>query len=194
MDNEARRSMLRSITDEQYDDIMNVLSIYPHVTMDVSCEVFDDEEVHKITTGAVVTLTIHLQRENMSTVFNKELGTNAIENENHDDQREDKENQEKVRIERTQGEFSFVFNRLARHRKERALQQTLPKVGIINLIRRRKRRRKVQHLRRNQRILLLRNHRQQQHHLWLIKVKRKIRVVRISFRNFSSSLIFLGFR
>ena len=194
MDNEARRSMLRSITDEQYDDIMNVLSIYPHVTMDVSCEVFDDEEVHKITTGAVVTLTIHLQRENMSTVFNKELGTSAIENENHDDQREDKENQEKVRIERTQGEFSFVFNRLARHRKERALQQTLPKVGIINLIRRRKRRRKVQHLRRNQRILLLQNHRQQQHHLWLIKVKRKIRVVRISFRNFSSSLIFLGFR
>jgi translocation protein SEC63 len=95
IDNEARRSMLRSITDEQYDDIMNVLSIYPHVTMEVSCEVFDDEEVHKITTGAVVTLTIHLHRENMSTVFNKELGLNAVENETHEDQREDKENQEK---------------------------------------------------------------------------------------------------
>jgi len=75
MDNDARRSMLRSITDEQYDDIMNVLSIYPYVTMDVSCEVFDDEEVHKITTGAVVTLTIH---------------------EINEDQRDDKENQEKV--------------------------------------------------------------------------------------------------
>ena len=101
MDNEARRSMLRSITDEQYDDIINVLSIYPHVTMDISCEVFDDEEVHKITTGAVVTLTIHLQRENMSTVFNKEFTSNnnhnnIIDHDTHDDQREDKENQEKV--------------------------------------------------------------------------------------------------
>lgn len=96
MDNEARRSMLRSITDEQYDDIMNVLSIYPYVTMEVSCEVFDDEEVHKITTGAVVTLTIHLQRENMSTVFNKEFSSNTVDNETNEDQREDKENQEKV--------------------------------------------------------------------------------------------------
>lgn len=101
MDNEARRSMLRSITDEQYDDIMNVLAIYPYVTMDVSCEVFDDEEEHKITTGAVVTLTIHLQRENMSNVFNKELGLssnqNTTENDvNNDEQKEDKENQEKT--------------------------------------------------------------------------------------------------
>jgi translocation protein SEC63 len=96
MDSDARRSILRSITDEQYDDIINVLSIYPHVTMDVSCEVFDDEEVHKITTGAVVTLTIHLQRENMSTVFNKEIGSNSIDNTANEDQRDDKENQEKT--------------------------------------------------------------------------------------------------
>jgi hypothetical protein len=37
MDDEERRSMLRSITDEQYDDIMNVLAIYPHITISVSC-------------------------------------------------------------------------------------------------------------------------------------------------------------
>jgi translocation protein SEC63 len=37
MADEERRSILRSITDEQYDDIMNVLSIYPHLTMSVSC-------------------------------------------------------------------------------------------------------------------------------------------------------------
>jgi len=97
MDNEARRSMLRSITDEQYDDIINVLSIYPHVKMEVKCEVFDDEEVHKITTGAVVTLTIHLQRENMSTVFNKEIHSNTVDHEANEDQRDDKENQEKVK-------------------------------------------------------------------------------------------------
>jgi hypothetical protein len=38
MNDDERRSMLRSITDEQYDDIMKVLAIYPHVTMNVSCE------------------------------------------------------------------------------------------------------------------------------------------------------------
>ncbi len=37
MDDGQRRSVLRSITDEQYYDIMNVLAIYPHITMNVSC-------------------------------------------------------------------------------------------------------------------------------------------------------------
>jgi hypothetical protein len=180
MDNEARRSMLRSITDEQYDDIMNVLSIYPYVTMDVSCEVFDDEEVHKITTGAVVTLTIHLHRENMSTVFNKELGVNTVENETNEDQREDKENQEKVErfcfiIDRM---ILFLLNRLMKHLKElrRRQHRIHQKVGIINPIRRKKRKRKVQHQHQNQRIHRRLNHPQ---HLWLIKVKAKNLVVRI---------------
>ncbi|CAF0722947.1 unnamed protein product [Adineta ricciae] len=102
MDGEERRSMLRSITDEQYDDIMNVLAIYPHITMSISCGVFDDEDEHIITTGAVVTLTIHLQRENMSNVFNKELGLNqsskinAMDEEANEEQVDDKENREKT--------------------------------------------------------------------------------------------------
>jgi hypothetical protein len=36
VNDEERRLMLRSLTDEQYDDIMNVLSIYPDVTMKTS--------------------------------------------------------------------------------------------------------------------------------------------------------------
>jgi hypothetical protein len=36
MNDEQRRSMLRSLTDEQYHDIMNVLAIYPHIKMNVS--------------------------------------------------------------------------------------------------------------------------------------------------------------
>jgi hypothetical protein len=36
VNDEERRSMLRSLTDEQYDDIMNVLSIYPDITMKTS--------------------------------------------------------------------------------------------------------------------------------------------------------------
>ena len=37
MKDEDRRSMLRSITDEQYDDIMKVVAIYPCITMTVAC-------------------------------------------------------------------------------------------------------------------------------------------------------------
>jgi hypothetical protein len=38
MQDDERRSMMRTITDEQYDDIMKVLAIYPHITMRVTCE------------------------------------------------------------------------------------------------------------------------------------------------------------
>jgi translocation protein SEC63 len=35
MNDSDRRSILRNLTDEQYDDIMRVCSCYPHVEMDV---------------------------------------------------------------------------------------------------------------------------------------------------------------
>jgi len=151
MDNDSRRSMLRSITDEQYDDIINVLSIYPHVTMTVSFEVYDDEEIHKITTGAVVTLTVHLQRENMSSVFNKELsGSNTIDNEANEDQRDDKENQEKT--------------------NETSKATAAPSKVWSNKSDKKKRlKRKVNLHHQNQQI----NNPQ---HLWLIKVKQKNQV------------------
>ncbi|CAF2397134.1 unnamed protein product [Rotaria sp. Silwood2] len=102
MDDEQRRSMLRSITDEQYYDIMNVLAIYPHITMNITCGVFDDEDEHIITTGAVVTLTVHLHRENMSSLFSKEINTNTfavvntLDDAKNDEQIDDKENRDKT--------------------------------------------------------------------------------------------------
>lgn len=36
LDDKERRLLLRTLTDEQYHDIINVLSIYPYVTMNVS--------------------------------------------------------------------------------------------------------------------------------------------------------------
>ena len=65
--------------------------------------VFDDEDEHIITTGAVVTLTVHLQREDMSSVFNKEWTANTsstinnIDDEVNEEQADDKENREKVK-------------------------------------------------------------------------------------------------
>jgi len=119
MNDEQRRSMLCSLTDEQYSDIMNVLSIYPHIKMDVSYKgiqlslkkqknrinpiiyffyslVFDDENEHEITAGAVVTLTVHLHRENMSNVFSKEMNGNIIDDEINEEQIDHKETREKV--------------------------------------------------------------------------------------------------
>lgn len=106
LDEQERRLLLRSLTDEQYIDIMNVLSIYPYVTMNISWKgiewirmkekeswyvvlVFDDENECKITAGALITLTVRIERENMSNVFSK-----RVEDEEQTDK---KEKQEKVR-------------------------------------------------------------------------------------------------
>lgn len=65
--------------------------------------VFDDEDEHIITTGAVVTLTVRLRRENMSTVFSKEMSMhnaaapNTVDEDVNEEQNEDKENQDKVK-------------------------------------------------------------------------------------------------
>jgi len=58
--------------------------------------VFDDENEHEITTGALVTLTVHLHRENMSNIFSKEMNENVIDDEINGEQIDDKEPREKV--------------------------------------------------------------------------------------------------
>ena len=67
-----RRSILRYLTDEQYDDIMRVCEYYPHVEMLIKSEVYDDEDAHTITAGAIVTLTVTLKRQNLVVLFDKE--------------------------------------------------------------------------------------------------------------------------
>ncbi|CAM4882334.1 unnamed protein product [Rotaria socialis] len=103
MGDEQRRSILRSITDEQYYDIMNVLAIYPHVTMTVSFGVANDDDEHIITTGAVVTLTMRLHRQNMSSLFSKELAINSsaltnntLNSEGNEEEIGDRENRDKT--------------------------------------------------------------------------------------------------
>ena len=65
--------------------------------------VADDDDEHIITTGAVVTLTVRLHRQNMSSLFSKELATNSaaltnntLDNEGNEEQIDDKENRDKV--------------------------------------------------------------------------------------------------
>merc|ERR1719187_808063 len=66
MKDEERRSLLRSIDDDQYKDVMKVLRLMPSLSMNVRTEVVDDEEQHVVTAGAIVTVTISITRDSLS--------------------------------------------------------------------------------------------------------------------------------
>merc|ERR1719308_721149 len=65
MKDEERRSLLRTLTDEQYRDVIRVLSLMPVLNIKVTTEVIDDEDQHVVTAGAIVTVTVALTRKTM---------------------------------------------------------------------------------------------------------------------------------
>merc|ERR550539_1774912 len=65
MADEDRRSLLRSVTDEQYKDLMKVLGCIPQLSMTITTEVIDDETQHVVTAGSIVTVTIRLTRKGL---------------------------------------------------------------------------------------------------------------------------------
>lgn len=67
-----RRSMLRFLGEEKYDEVMAVLGSFPHITMDTKLQVLDDEDSNNITAGSIVTVTVTLTRKRMVEVFEKE--------------------------------------------------------------------------------------------------------------------------
>jgi len=69
MKDEERRSLLRTLTDEQYRDVIRVLSLMPVLNIKVTTEVIDDEDQHVVTAGAVVTVTVCLTRKTMDTMM-----------------------------------------------------------------------------------------------------------------------------
>uniref|UniRef100_A0A3Q1GTU3 SEC63 homolog, protein translocation regulator n=1 Tax=Acanthochromis polyacanthus TaxID=80966 RepID=A0A3Q1GTU3_9TELE len=69
-----RRSMLRFLGEEKYDEVMAVLGSFPHITMDTKLQVLDDEDSNNITAGSIVTVTVTLTRKRMA-VRNKTLKT-----------------------------------------------------------------------------------------------------------------------
>lgn len=89
-----RRSILRYLNDEQYNDIMQVCETFPCITMSVKSEVCDDEEQHEITAGAIVTLIVNLERHSLAVRFDQEGPTDA-DNENAVDAAQEKESEAK---------------------------------------------------------------------------------------------------
>jgi len=65
MNDEDRRSLLRTFSDDQYKDLVKVLGGFPHLSMTVTTEVVDDEEQHVVTAGSIITVTVGLERESL---------------------------------------------------------------------------------------------------------------------------------
>ena len=62
MQDEDRKSLLRSLTEEQYKDVIRVLAMVPILDIEITTEVVDDEEQHVVTAGAIITVTVVLNR------------------------------------------------------------------------------------------------------------------------------------
>jgi len=63
MKDEDRKSLLRTLSDEQYKDVIRVLSNMPLLHVEVTTEVVDDEDQHVVTAGAIITVTVLLVRK-----------------------------------------------------------------------------------------------------------------------------------
>ena len=92
LDDTERRQILRILTDEQYQDVIQFIGQLPLLDVDVRTEVLDDEDKKKITAGALVTVTVQLTRRNMLTQFDQNAvpsnATSTLDDENEEDNEE----------------------------------------------------------------------------------------------------------
>merc|ERR1719461_2418929 len=68
MKDEDRKSLLRKLSDEQYKDVIRALAMLPVLEVGTNTEVVDDEEQHVVTAGAIVTVTVTLERKTMDSL------------------------------------------------------------------------------------------------------------------------------
>jgi len=85
---EERRSLLRKLTDEEYKDVIRVLASYPILDVTITTEVVDDEEQHVVTAGAIVTVTLLLERRTMESIMNLPMVDNDDGDEDNDDDKD----------------------------------------------------------------------------------------------------------
>merc|ERR1719334_75142 len=104
MGDEDRSLLLRSLTEDQYKDLVKVLGSFPCLSMSVTTEVVDDEEQHVVTAGSIITVTIGLERQGLDTYIGRIGGfeddeieaAEELDEEEKDmiDEEEDKEEEE----------------------------------------------------------------------------------------------------
>ncbi|ENN75196.1 hypothetical protein HUJ04_002272 [Dendroctonus ponderosae] len=78
MKTDERRSLLRNLSDEEYENVIKVLGKMPSIDFQITVEVMDDENPTEVTAGAIVTVTVNLKRKNMSSLFNDDVAEDDI--------------------------------------------------------------------------------------------------------------------
>ncbi|KAH8398801.1 hypothetical protein KR222_007286 [Zaprionus bogoriensis] len=66
---EESRMLLKNLSDFEYENVMRVLGKMPLIDFSIRCEVIDDENTNVVTAGAIVTVTVTLERKDMRTLF-----------------------------------------------------------------------------------------------------------------------------
>ncbi|CAB3372878.1 Hypothetical predicted protein [Cloeon dipterum] len=95
---EDRRALLKSIPDENYSDIMKVLGNMPYIDFQVRCEVIDDEEPTVYTAGAIVTVTVILERKSMAVLFGDESAPDKTAYETKEDEEETEKKEDAAQV------------------------------------------------------------------------------------------------
>lgn len=72
MDDEERRLLLRTLSDEQYMDVISVCHSFPRLTVEVKVKVIDDEDMYLVTSGAIVTVVVNLTRSSFAEFFDED--------------------------------------------------------------------------------------------------------------------------
>ncbi|KAH8302240.1 hypothetical protein KR044_004268 [Drosophila immigrans] len=89
---EESRVLLKNLSDFEYENIMRVLGKMPLIDFSIRCEVIDDENTNVVTAGAIVTVTVTLERKDMRSLFGD---TKAPEkqgiNDEHNEEAEEEE-------------------------------------------------------------------------------------------------------
>nr|XP_016924779.1 translocation protein SEC63 homolog [Drosophila suzukii] len=66
---EESRQLLKNLSDFEYENTMKVLGKMPLIDFSIRCEVIDDENTNVVTAGAIVTVTVTLERKDMKSLF-----------------------------------------------------------------------------------------------------------------------------
>merc|ERR1719458_608010 len=89
MKDEDRKSLLRSLSEEQYKDVIRVLAMVPILDIEITTEVVDYEEQHVVTAGAIITVTVVLNRRTLESEMSNTNGLLDNTAEDAEDQEQD---------------------------------------------------------------------------------------------------------
>uniref|UniRef100_A0A0K0CUL9 J domain-containing protein n=1 Tax=Angiostrongylus cantonensis TaxID=6313 RepID=A0A0K0CUL9_ANGCA len=65
VDSEKRRALLKSLSDEEYHDVLVVLSSMPRLSIQTAVVVEGEDDAHEVTAGCVVTIRVSLTRTSL---------------------------------------------------------------------------------------------------------------------------------